>query len=407
MTHDSRVASLDQFRGYSVAGMFVVNFLGAIEATHHVLRHNNTHFSYADSIMPSFILICGFSYRLTFLKRSSTPSPSGIKRRYLTRSLALILVSLVLFGFGRKFGSYNDLTLQNIQAFAARLIKADLWEVLAIVGACQILLLPLIAASAMKRSIAMVALAVTHVGLSGWFNWDFVYGLPNFLDARFGSTGKAWDGGLFGLLSWSEIMLAGSLLPDIVAGLSVHSQVRRLIAIGFGMMAIGYSASCLTRLYDRSPTDSQNTAQAISEVSVSPVWPPWDRLSGRSWESMLAEPPFVPPPPPSHRQPNYWAMDKRIVSQSFVFFSTGFAIALYGLFVWVCDGKSLTFKPFHTFGTNPLAAYIIHHAVQVSLLALFPKNSAILWGVLGMAVSVFIAYTFVRFLEKRQLYLRL
>src|SRR3972149_11153033 len=65
----SRIASMDQFRGYTVAGMFVVNFLGHLAAIHAVMKHHNTYFSYADSIMPSFVFAAGFSYRLTALRR--------------------------------------------------------------------------------------------------------------------------------------------------------------------------------------------------------------------------------------------------------------------------------------------------------------------------------------------------
>ena len=45
-TQPPRIRSLDQFRGYSVVAMFVVNFLGGLAITHQLLRHNNTHFSY-------------------------------------------------------------------------------------------------------------------------------------------------------------------------------------------------------------------------------------------------------------------------------------------------------------------------------------------------------------------------
>jgi len=65
----SRIISMDQFRGYTVAGMCMVNFLGGYAAIHKVLQHNNNYFSYADSIMPSFMFACGFSYRLTMLRR--------------------------------------------------------------------------------------------------------------------------------------------------------------------------------------------------------------------------------------------------------------------------------------------------------------------------------------------------
>ncbi len=57
---------MDQFRGYTVAGMFVVNFVGGLAAFPEVLKHHNglPYFSYADTIMPSFMFAAGFSYRL-------------------------------------------------------------------------------------------------------------------------------------------------------------------------------------------------------------------------------------------------------------------------------------------------------------------------------------------------------
>ncbi len=35
-TAKPRIASLDQFRGYTVAGMILVNFIGGFEAVHHL-----------------------------------------------------------------------------------------------------------------------------------------------------------------------------------------------------------------------------------------------------------------------------------------------------------------------------------------------------------------------------------
>ena len=37
-----RLSSLDQFRGYTVAAMFLVNFLGRYEATPALLLHHHT-----------------------------------------------------------------------------------------------------------------------------------------------------------------------------------------------------------------------------------------------------------------------------------------------------------------------------------------------------------------------------
>ena len=62
------------------------------------------------------------------------------------------------------------------------LLKANLWEVLAIIGVTQILLMPVIAASTRVRTIAWIACAAVHLLLSYWFNFAFVYGKPNGLD---------------------------------------------------------------------------------------------------------------------------------------------------------------------------------------------------------------------------------
>ncbi|MEZ6077574.1 MAG: hypothetical protein R3C56_18485 [Pirellulaceae bacterium] len=89
---------------------------------------------------------------------------------------------------------------------------------------------------------------------------------------------------------------------------------------------------------------------------------------------MLAEPPFVPPPEAEQRAINYWMMDKRLPTPSFVLFSTGCAMALYGLFVLVCDIGGWTLGLFRTFGQNPLAAYVIHHFVESAILEWFPRT---------------------------------
>src|ERR1700727_2937698 len=101
-TSSARIVSMDQFRGYTVAGMFVVNFVGGLAAFPEVLKHHNGHpyFSYADSIMPSFMFAAGFSYRLTILKRLSQQGAARAYGHVLLRSLALVLISLVMYMHG-------------------------------------------------------------------------------------------------------------------------------------------------------------------------------------------------------------------------------------------------------------------------------------------------------------------
>ncbi len=99
----------------------------------------------------------------------------------------------------------------------ARLVKADLWEVLAIIGVTQVCLLPLVGRSTAARAGAMLLALIVHVGLSYAFNFAFVLGQPNAVDELLGTTGqRCWDGGLFGLINWSFVMLAGTVAYDLV-----------------------------------------------------------------------------------------------------------------------------------------------------------------------------------------------
>ena len=396
-----RIVSMDQFRGYTVAGMCLVNFLGGYAAIHPVLKHNNNYFSYADSIMPSFMFACGFSYRLTALRRLARDGARAY-RKFLGRSLGLVLVSLMMYGFGREFRSWSDLTPDQGRVFLVKLVKADLWEVLAIIGVGQLLILPVIAAGARVRAATAVAFVLAHLGLTYAFNWNFVYGGPNPLDAWLGTLkSTAWDGGVFGLLMWSAIMLAGSFAYDAIAADPAGVAAPRFVRWGIALMAAGYALSCLSMLYDGQ------TPAGAGQSAASPVAPPLDRLSGRPVSSLLAEAPLVQPPPPSRRPINYWMMNKKIVSIPFVLFATGWAAALYGLFVLLCDTSGHGLGLFRTFGQNALAAYALHHMVEVQVHTVVPRDSPLGFVLIGMGAFAAVTYLFVRTLEKQGVYIRL
>src|SRR5262245_14662265 len=107
-----RIASLDQFRGYTVAGMFLVNFIGGfdvIKAYFPVLRHHNTYCSYADTIMPQFFFAVGYSYRMALLRRKEQLGAWAAYSHGLQRSLGLILVGLVVYHLDGGAQSWSQL----------------------------------------------------------------------------------------------------------------------------------------------------------------------------------------------------------------------------------------------------------------------------------------------------------
>lgn len=401
-----RIASMDQFRGYTVAGMCIVNFVGGLAAIPAVMKHNNNYFSYADSIMPSFMFACGFSYRLSALRRLDRVGPAATYLRFVARSLGLVLVSLMMYGFGMEFKSWAEFTPEKIHEFLAKLIKANLWETLAIIGVGQLLIMPVVTASAKARAATLGAFLLAHVLISYFFNFDFVFGRPNGLDRLIGPTAgsTAWDGGVFGLLMWSSMMLAGTLAYDVVATKSPGRSASTLLGWGVAAMLVAYALSCLSMLYDGAEVMDRQ-GKPGGDIAASPVVPPFDRISGRSFESLLAEPPFVQPP--KGRPHSYWQMHKRVVSLPFVLFATGFASALYGVFILACDVGPIRVGLFRTFGTNALAAYVLHHMVEEQMLTLVPKDAPLGWCLIGIGTFFAITYLFIRYLELNRIFIKL
>jgi len=509
--------------------MFIVNFVHHMDALHPFWKHNDNYVTFADWIMPGFIFAVGFSYRLTILKRLEKYGPMATYLTYVKRSLALILVSLMMYGWGGEFKTWESFTeTETIQVtnddgeledaevnatyqFFAQLVKSNLWEVLSIIGVAQIFIMPVIARSSLVRFLAMLGCMVGHFLISWWFNWGFVHGyVQNFMVQLWGTGGnRSWDGGFFGIMSWSVAMLAGSLIYDILVTNSRGNAAGKTFLFASVFMISGYVLSCGTRFYDvpLDPKERPISAEEekvralakegkalpgnvpakpgdIAKYAFNPMIPDFSQAKDRSWSDLLAEPPFVMPPhydqqkyndaeerleemtpqfeeakaawesrgqeleakdpeelteeeqteleelktpyeklkkehqrltamllgSPHYdiaRQWNYWMMYKRMVSVPFILFATGFAIAIYALFIVISDMFGMQVGVFRTFGLNPLAAYVLHSMIGHSLEAFTPGNAPWLYCWFITFVFMGTTYLFVRHLEKHNIFIRL
>ncbi|MFO0919421.1 MAG: heparan-alpha-glucosaminide N-acetyltransferase domain-containing protein [Planctomycetaceae bacterium] len=421
MPDANRLYSLDQFRGYAVAAMFVVNFCGNLKFTPDWIKHHDTYFSYADSIAPAFLFAAGFSFRLTMRRRIPRDGKAAAWGHAIWRSLALVAISVAMYGFnGAIAKNWDEVNSEQLWNFVAALLKANLWETLAIIGLSQIIALPFIAGRTALVVGGMVGLVVGHLLLSYSFNFDFIYAQPNWLDAYWGAANQtAWDGGFFGLMMWSSIMLGGAWAHDLVVGYPPGRAAANLLACGALVMTIAYGLSCLTTFYDVPPDTPANPR----DLATSPVFPTSEQRE--SAQLRLAELPFSGSPPknlqqfqeweaqgkttdpPRVRPYNYWMMSTRIMTLTFVLFSVGFSMAVLAAFVIVTDLWGMQLGVFRTFGTNALAAYYLHQSIKTATYDLVPKDSPLWWCLVGLAIFFTMTYVFVRFLEKQRIFIRL
>jgi hypothetical protein len=210
--------------------------------------------------------------------------------------------------------------------------------------------------------------AALHWAASDAFYFEWVWRRPGI------------DGGPLGFLTWSIPLLVGSLAYDVVAQSAGRPVAGRLMLWGAMLTAVGYGLSCL----------------APCNVDFSPT---------RACQWSLAAPPFVARD--AAAAPTYWMMSQRAGTPSYLIFGAGFSLLVFALFTIVSDTLRLTAPLFRTFGSNALAAYLIHEVVSNAVGPVVPKDSPLWFAAVGFAVYFGASWLFVRHLERAGLYLKL
>jgi predicted acyltransferase len=351
-TIPARIESLDQFRGYTVVGMLLVNFLGGYQVVPAILKHHNTYCSYADTIMPQFFFAVGFAYRLTFLRRVSTIGMRPATVAVIRRNLGLILLGFVLYHLDGGFKTWEEARRNGLIGFAATAFQRSVFQTLVHIALASLWVLPVIAAGPATRLAYLAATSGLHLWISHRFYFEWAWNRP------------VIDGGPAGFLSWSIPLLVGSLAYDVVSR-GGRSVSRRLFVWSIALMAPGYG---------------------LSRIAGPGV--PW---------------PFLAPDGPV----SMWSMSQRTGSVFYMAFSAGFSLAIYALFVAMCDERRFRSTTFRAFGRNALAAYILHELVATAVKPYFPGDSPAWFVAAGFMAYFTINSIFIRGLERDRIFLRL
>jgi predicted acyltransferase len=347
-----RIESLDQFRGYTVVGMILVNFIGGFAVVHPIFKHHRTYCSYADTIMPQFFFAVGYALRLSMLRRIDRDGASQAFRQCWSRIVGLVLLGFVMYHLDGNYKKWSDLQELGLSGFFKTAFRRELFQTLVSIGLATMWVLPVIGRS--WRSLAgwLLFSAFLHVGLSKlwYFDWLMKNGVI--------------DGGPFGFISWSIPVLLGALAYNAMATKRKCMSLW-LMLLACVVMVIGYGLTCLDGVPDALP--------------------------------------FVPPT----AEVTLWTMSQKSGSVSYQTFGAGFSLAVFVAFVWISDVGGLNLAVFRTFGRNALAAYVLHSMVGGAVRPFLPNDVPLWYLGLGFSIYFGINYLFVRYLEKNQLFLKL
>jgi predicted acyltransferase len=295
-----RLASLDVFRGLTIAGMILVNNPGSWEAIYSPLEHAAWHgWTPTDLIFPFFLFIVGVSITLALGRRVENGGPRrGLYLKIIRRSFIIFGLGLFLAGFPRY--DFSTLRIPGVlQRIAVCYLITSViflntkWRTQAVVAASLLLLYWAV----------MVLIPVPGFG-AGDLSME-------------GNLAAYIDRALFGRHTWKPIYDPEGLLSTLPA-----------IATTLAGVLTGH----WLRLR-RSELEKVIGMFVAGAVFV---------VAGWGW--------------------GFWfPINKALWTSSYVLLTAGLALQLLAVCFWLVDIKGVQrwAKPFIIFGTNALAIYFL------------------------------------------------
>jgi predicted acyltransferase len=316
---NTRLVSLDVFRGLTIAGMVLVNNPGSWAHIYWPLEHAVWNgWTPTDLVFPFFLFIVGVAIPLGLGRRVERGD------KFRTLFLKVVYRSLIIFALGEFLAGFPYFHLSTIR----------IPGVLQRIAVCYFFA-SLIYLKTRPRTQAIIALALLvvycllmkYVPVPGYGSGDLskVGSLASFID-RSVLGPHIWKAGIVfdpeGLLSTMGAL--ATTLFGVLTGYRLRCETRTPIEKVAGMFIAG--ACC---------------------VMIGWAWSPWFPINKSLWTS------------------------------SYVFFTGGLALQLFALCYWLIDikGYRAWAKPFVVFGVNAIALFV-GTGVMARLLGLIKVSGA-------------------------------
>ena len=305
----TRLDSLDVFRGMTIAGMILVNNAGDGEHVYWPLEHAKWNgWTPTDLVFPFFVFIVGVSMVFSFASRTSR---GHSKRTLLLHALKR---AAIIFALGIFLYAYP---------------RFD-WHTARIPGVLQRIAVVYLLTSVLVLYTGRVTRAiVTAVLLIGY--WILLVRVPV---PGYGAGVLTLDGNLVGYIDrsliYNHLWIAHRFDPEGI--------LSTLPAIATCLLGV------FTGEWMRSAKSVQHKLAGLFAASAVGL------LVGELW--------------------NLWfPINKMIWTSSYVLFTAGFALFVFGLCYWAIDVRRWKgwSAPFIMFGVNPLAIYFLASWVETAV----------------------------------------
>lgn len=191
---DKRIRAIDQFRGFALFCLMLINFAVSAESVPYWLKHaSGTGLYFADLGAPAFLFAIGLTYGLSFNRRANKYGLSAAYGQFARRYLAFVGMGAVISA-GATFLGQNTTGID--------------WGVLQAIGCAGLLTLLVIRMRPGLRLAVGLGLLAGYQILLDTFWLETVLRSPH--------------AGLAGSLSWSAVLILSTVLGDLF-----HDQAAR------------------------------------------------------------------------------------------------------------------------------------------------------------------------------------
>jgi predicted acyltransferase len=395
---DNRIASLDQYRGYAIFGMLLVNFFGHYKTEWvkdigegstndamifiygHLktaldfifgqqLHHHGEYMTYADTIAPIFMFVVGIGMRLSWTRRMKHSTAPEARKSMGKRYFTLVLIAFAIYT-GWLWDALMNIGLAGLVAL---LIVDKRWSVRIAYA------LGLVVAFQLIFSYTSYGEWLLRMGKYGRdLDWPLI---TLFIPLRGDLMGVPINGGLIGHWSWAFMLIFGTIAYDIMATQDSKKIVTGLVGFGLALTIAGWGVRHIgtasyydkaepyaaARMLEGEMGDVNKIVGKSPGIFSSIAKGNDDAEKALSKQDMAAFAELMKPeltalaekaPEEAPRLANGWVFSKNYQTMPFTFWATALCLFHLLLFYVICDVCKLNVPGMMVMGLNPLFIYI-------------------------------------------------